>query len=269
MKEIAIRAAREGGRVLMQKFGTVLRIERKGLVNLVTEADKEAEEAIVGIIRQTFPRHAILAEEADYGESSGDYRWIIDPLDGTTNFAHAFPWFAVSIALEVEGQVMLGVVYNPVTQEMYFAQRGGGAFLNDIQIRVSAVRRLEDSLVATGFPYDRKQSVVNNYDHFINFQQAAQACRRPGSASLDLACTAAGRFDGYWEMKLKPWDVAAGMLLVEEAGGRISDFDGRPCGVDSPEILASNGLVHEEMTAVLRQGRRPPKSVGGGGLHPR
>lgn len=259
MKEIALRAAREGGRILMQKFGTALRIEHKGAVDLVTEADREAEQAIVGIIRQTFPRHAILAEEADYGAGSAEYRWIIDPLDGTTNFAHAFPWFAVSIALEVEGTVVLGVVYNPANQELYFAEKGRGAYLNDIQIRVSTVSELDDSLLATGFPYDRKHDEVNNYDHFLHFQQAAQACRRAGVASLDLACTAAGRFDGYWEMKLKPWDVAAGKLLVEEAGGRVSDFDGGPCDIFGAEILASNNRIHKPMMDLLRLGRRPAR----------
>ncbi|MDO3376983.1 inositol monophosphatase family protein [Geoalkalibacter halelectricus] len=257
MKEIALRAAREGGRVLLQKFGTTLRIERKSAVDLVTDADREAEETIVGVIRHTFPRHAILAEEADYGEKEGHYRWIIDPLDGTTNYAHAFPWFAVSIALEVEGEVVLGVVYNPAHQELFYAERGKGAFLNDVQIRVSSIGTLEESLVVTGFPYDRKHSDANNYDHFVNFQQAAQACRRVGSAALDLAYTAAGRFDGYWEMKLNPWDLAAGKLLVEEAGGRVTDFAGAPCDIFGDEILASNGLIHGPMQDLLARGRRP------------
>lgn len=260
MKEIALRAAREGGKILLQKFGTALHIDRKGAGDLVTDADREAEEAIVGVIRHTFPRHAILAEEADYGEKEGDYRWIIDPLDGTTNYAHAFPWFSVSIALEVAGEVVLGVVYNPAHQDLFYAEAGQGAYLNDVQIRVSATDALDESLVATGFPYDRKQCQANNYDHFINFQQAAQACRRVGSAALDLAYTAAGRFDGFWEMKLKPWDVAAGKLLVEEAGGRVSDFSGEPCDIFGCEILASNGLIHEPMKALLAKGRRPSRA---------
>jgi myo-inositol-1(or 4)-monophosphatase len=165
--------------------------------------------------------------------------------------------FAVSIALAVEGEVRMGVVYNPFHHELFFAEKGGGAYLNDVQIRVSSTARLDRALLATGFPYDRKTSKVNNYDHFINFQQAAQACRRAGAASLDLAYTAAGRLDGYWEMKLKPWDVAAGQLLVKEAGGRISDFDGRDFDIYGTECLASNGRFHAEMQAILSHGRRP------------
>jgi len=257
MKRIAIHAAHAGGRILLQKFGTALTIRHKGEVDLVTEADREAEEAIIAVLRGTFPRHDILAEEGDYGGGGSSHRWIIDPLDGTTNYAHGFPWFAVSIALEVEGEVCLGVVYNPFHRELFFAEKGRGAFLNDIQLRVSATPRLDRSLLATGFPYDRKRSPVNNYDHFVNFQQAAQACRRAGAASLDLAYTAAGRLDGYWEMKLKPWDVAAGQLLVQEAGGRVSDFDGGRFDIYGAECLASNSLVHAEMLTVLAGGRRP------------
>jgi myo-inositol-1(or 4)-monophosphatase len=257
MKKIALAAAIEGGRVLMQKFGSALEISHKGEVDLVTEADRAAEETIVSVIRDTFPRHDILAEEADYGHSDSTYRWIIDPLDGTTNYAHGFPWFAVSIALEVEGEIRLGVVYNPFHHELFFAERGEGAYLNEVQIMVSKTARLDRALLATGFPYDRKTSPVNNYDHFLNFQQEAQACRRAGAASLDLAYTAAGRLDGYWEMKLKPWDVAAGQLLVTEAGGQVSDFNGRPLDINGQECLASNGLIHETMMTVLSRGLRP------------
>lgn len=257
MKKIAIEAAHAGGRVLMQKFGTTMQIMHKGEVDLVTEADRAAEEAIVATIRGTFPRHDVLAEEADYGHCESTYRWIIDPLDGTTNYAHGFPWFAVSIALEVAGEIRLGVIYNPFHHELFVAEKGGGAFLNDVQLRVSSTARLDRAMLATGFPYDRKTSPVNNYDHFVNFQQAAQACRRAGAASLDLAYVAAGRLDGYWEMKLKPWDVAAGQLLVTEAGGRATDFNGYPLDIDGREYLASNGLIHESMMAVLKQGNRP------------
>ncbi len=257
MRDIAISAARQGGRILMRKFGRTLTVLHKGEVDLVTDADRAAEEAIVSVLRGTFPRHDILAEEKDYGRCQSTYRWIIDPLDGTTNFAHGFPWFAVSIALEVEGEVRLGVVYNPFHRELFVAEKGQGAFLNDVQLRVSACGDLGEALVATGFPYDRKHSPVNNYDHFVNFQQSAQACRRAGAASLDLAYVAAGRLDGYWEMKLKPWDVAAGKLLVEEAGGGVSDFDGNPFDIYGRECLASNGLIHGRMVEVLKAGRRP------------
>jgi myo-inositol-1(or 4)-monophosphatase len=257
MKQIALQAALEGGRVLMHKFGSSLSVVQKGEIDLQTDADRAAEEAIVSVIRGTFPRHDILAEEKDYSNVGSSYRWIIDPLDGTTNFAHAFPWFAVSIALEVDGEIVLGTVYNPISHEMFFAEKGKGAFLNEIELRVSKTDRLNRALLATGFPYDRKESRVNNYDHFINFQQRAQACRRPGAASLDLVYTAAGRLDGYWEMKLNPWDVAAGKLIVEEAGGKTTDFSGRPMDIFGQEYLASNGLIHQAMIDVLNLGLKP------------
>jgi myo-inositol-1(or 4)-monophosphatase len=257
MKSIGIQAALAGGQVLSRRFGGVLEIRHKGEVDLVTDADREAEQAVVAVIHGTFPRHDILAEEADYGPRRSEYRWIIDPLDGTTNFAHGFPWFAVSVALEIGGEVVLGVVYNPVHGELFVAERGRGAFLNDIQMRVSRTKRLEEAMLATGFPYDRKVSPANNYDHFIHFQQRAQACRRVGAASLDLAYTAAGRIDGFWEMKLQPWDVAAGQLLVTEAGGRVSAFDGREISSLGRECLASNGQIHQAMVEVLGQGREP------------
>ncbi len=257
MKEIAIHAAHAGGSILKQKFGGALEIRHKGAIDLVTDADRAAEDAIVASIRSTFPRHDILAEEADHGRRDSSYCWIIDPLDGTTNFAHGFPWFAVSIALQVEGEVVLGVVYNPLLEELFVAEKGQGAFLNGSALRVSTIDRLDQALLATGFAYDHKENPVNNYDHFLHFQQAAQACRRAGVASLDLACTAAGRYDGFWEMKLKPWDVAAGQLLVTEAGGIVSDFSGGPFELSGPEYLASNGRLHAAMQEVLSHGRRP------------
>jgi len=257
MREIALQAAEAGGKVLLEKFGQTLQVRHKGDVDLVTDADQAAEDAIVSTIRAVFPRHDILAEEGDYGTQGSEYQWIIDPLDGTTNFAHGLPWWAVSIALSVAGEVVLGVVFNPRMGEMFVAVRGEGARLNDRPIHVSTTEKLGQALLATGFPYDRKQSPVNNYDHFVAFQQEAQACRRPGAASLDLVYTACGRFDGYWEMKLKPWDVAAGQLLVKEAGGQVSDFAGAPVDIHGAEILASNGLLHPPMQAVLARGKRP------------
>jgi len=257
MRGIALQAAEVGGTVLLEKFGTALQIRHKGDIDLVTDADLAAEAAIVQELRRTFPRHDILAEEGDYGSRSSSYQWIIDPLDGTTNFAHGLPWWAVSIALEVAGEVILGVVYNPVMGEMFVAEKGQGAWLNERPIRVSPTASLDQALLATGFPYDRKTSAANNYDHFVAFQQAAQACRRPGAASLDLVYTACGRFDGYWEMKLKPWDVAAGQLIVSEAGGRGSDFSGAGLDIHGAEILASNGLLHQPMLDILACGNRP------------
>ncbi len=257
VKQVGLEAAAAAGDVLARMFGGPLDIRHKGEVDLVTEADRAAEEAAVRVIRRSFPGHGILAEEGDYGTGDSGCRWILDPLDGTTNFAHGFPWFAVSLAYEEEGEVRFGVVLHPLFKELFRAERGGGAFLNDRPLRVSATSRLDQALLATGFPYDRKKSRANNYDHFVRFQQAAQACRRPGAAALDLACTAAGRFDGYWEMKLKPWDLAAGTLLVEEAGGRVTDFGGDPCRLDGAEVLASNGLLHGAMVDLLRLGERP------------
>jgi myo-inositol-1(or 4)-monophosphatase len=257
MKELIIKAARDAGTLLMENFERGIRVEFKGKYDLVTEADRQSEALIVSLIRERFPGHDILAEEADYGNLSSDYRWIVDPLDGTTNFAHGFPWFAVSIALEVRGELTLGVVYNPYVGEFYLAERGQGAFLNERRLKVSETRLLERALLATGFAYDHKSCKANNYDYFTRFQREAQACRRPGVASLDLASVAAGRFDGFWEMKLKPWDLAAGILLVEESGGRVSDFDGNPMTLDSLECLASNVLIHEEMQRILQPGCRP------------
>lgn len=257
MMETALAAARAGGTVLRSKFGTRLHIEEKSAKDLVTEADREAEKAIVDTILDRFPDHNILAEEGIYPQTASPYRWIIDPLDGTTNFSHNFPWFAVSIALEHAGEIILGIVYQPYYEELFVAIKGQGTTLNGRPLQVSSTALLERSLLATGFAPASSTSPVNNFDHFLRFQEMAQACRRPGAASLDLACVAAGRFDGFWEMKLKPWDTAAGMLLVTEAGGRVSNFDGAPFSPDQVECLASNGLIHDVMISVLQQGARP------------
>ena len=251
MRETLLLAAETAGRILMEKFETGVTVAYKGAIDLVTEADLASEQAIVAILRERHPNHDILAEEGDYGNTGSDQRWIIDPLDGTTNFAHGFPWFAVSIALEVRGELWLGAVFNPHNRELFVAERGKGATLNGRPLRVSTTAELERALLATGFAYDHKVNPANNYRHFEAFQRAAQAVRRAGVASLDLACVAAGRFDGFWELKLKPWDVAAGVLLVEEAGGRVSDYAGLPMPLDQGEILASNGRLHAGMQALL------------------
>jgi myo-inositol-1(or 4)-monophosphatase len=257
MNDLIKNAASEAGKLLIDKFEQGLQIEFKGDYDLVTEADRQSEDLIVAMIRDQYPDHDILAEEGSYQAQKSDYRWIIDPLDGTTNYAHGFPWFAVSIALEIQGELTLGVVYNPYTHEFYYAEKGSGAYLNDRPIKASETDRLDRALLATGFAYDHKVCKANNYDHFFRFQKEAQACRRPGVASLDLASVAAGRFDGFWELKLKPWDLAAGILLVRESGGHVTDFDGRLMQLDSQECLASNGFLHDQMTLILRQGCRP------------
>jgi myo-inositol-1(or 4)-monophosphatase len=252
MRETLLLAVEAGGRVLMEKYASGVTVAYKGAIDLVTEADLAAEQAIVAVLRGRHPEYDILAEEGSCGRHGADQRWIVDPLDGTTNFAHGFPWFAVSIALEVAGTLVLGAVSNPHNGELYVAERGRGATLNGRPLRVSTTSALERALLATGFAYDHKHCRDNNYAQFERFQREAQAVRRAGVASLDLACVAAGRFDGFWELKLKPWDVAAGVLLVEEAGGRVSDYSGAPMPLERGEILASNGLLHEAMRQVLQ-----------------
>jgi myo-inositol-1(or 4)-monophosphatase len=248
--EAATEIAREAGQLLMARFRDDFRITHKGEINLVTEVDLEAEELIVSRLRRRFPDHSILAEEKGASERRTCH-WIIDPLDGTTNFAHGFPVFAVSMGLEVEGELQCGVVYNPNLNEMFTGLRAMGAFLNGHPIRVSATDDLGASLLATGFPYDIRTSDKNNLKNFASFSLRAQAIRRAGSAALDLAYVAAGRFDGFWELKLQPWDCAAGYVLVREAGGMVTGFRGEPPSIYGGECLASNGRVHEQMLAVL------------------
>jgi myo-inositol-1(or 4)-monophosphatase len=248
----AIRAARAAGQIQRDGLGAEHDIEFKGETDLVTEVDKSCEELIVRTIRELFPDHDILAEENDYLVGGAACKWIIDPLDGTTNYAHGFPWFCVSIALEIEGIVRLGVIYQPMLDELFTAVMGEGAFVNGRQLHVSNRQPLINCLLATGFPYDRTWDNENNFDNFINFQMAARAVRRAGAAALDLAYVAAGRLDGYWECKLKPWDVAAGQLIVAEAGGRVTSHAGEPYSVYDHRILASNGLIHDAMTSLLK-----------------
>lgn len=251
----AIQTARDAGRVLAEKFGRVT-VRHKGDIDLVTDADLAAERLIVERVRSHYPRHAILAEEAGeiiaIGGQQADYKWIVDPLDGTTNYAHGYPVFCVSIALEHEGQIVVGVVYDPLRDEMFAAARGEGATLNGRRMRVSDVGELNRALVCTGFPYDVR-SRTEFARHFANFIMSAQSVRRDGAAALDLAYVAAGRFDGFWEEGLRPWDVAAGALLIEEAGGRVTRYDGSPFRVYNPPVIASNGLVHEAMMEVLHR----------------
>jgi len=252
----AIQTARDAGRVLAKRFGRTLEITNKSELDLVTESDLASERLIIDRIKSHYPRHAILAEESGASEPAdrekhSDWRWIIDPLDGTTNYAHGYPCFCVSIGLENKGRRELGVVYDPIRDEMFTAERGQGAALNGRRIHVSSTPTLASALVCTGFPYDvRERSEFAR--HFANFIMAAQGVRRDGAAALDLAYVAAGRFDGFWEEGLKPWDVAAGALIIEEAGGRVSNYSGEPIDIYSPPIMASNGLVHEEMMRVLK-----------------
>ncbi len=253
--ELAVRVARKAGQVLQQRLGRAKRIDYKGVVNLVTEMDFLSEKIIVSEIRKQYPDHGFLAEEKAREQTASPYRWVIDPLDGTTNYAHGYPVYAVSIALESRGEIILGVVYDPSRDEVFAAQKGKGARLNGRRIVVSSVPALSRSLLTTGFPYDLRDNPVNNFDHFQNFSYRVHAVRRSGSAALDLCYVAAGRFDGFWEMKLGPWDLAAGSLMVREAGGRVSDFRGQPLALDGSYVVASNGRIHGEMIKVLKKGQ--------------
>lgn len=256
MLNFAIQAARDAGRILSERYGrAALQVTNKGDIDLVTEADLAAERLIVERIKSYYPRHSILAEEAGevetVGNQNAEYKWIIDPLDGTTNYAHGYPVFCVSIALEYEGAVVLGVVYDPLRDELFAAERGEGATLNGRRVRVSETEDLNRALVCTGFPYDvRERSQFVR--HFANFIMHAQSVRRDGAAALDLAYVACGRFDAFWEEGLRPWDVAAGVLLIEEAGGRVSHYDDSDFDIYTPPIAASNGLLHEAMLNVLK-----------------
>lgn len=254
MLNFAIQTARDAGRVLAEKFGRALQVTHKGDIDLVTEADLAAERLIVERVRSYHPRHAVLAEEAGdvlaVGGADSEYKWVIDPLDGTTNYAHGYPCFCVSVALEHKGRVVLGVVHDPLRDETFAAERGAGATLNGRPVRVSGVSELNRALLCTGFPYDVRErgDFARNFHNFI---MVAQGVRRDGSAALDLAYVAAGRFEGFWEEGLRPWDVAAGVLLVEEAGGRVTHYDGTPFDIYRPPIAATNGLLHDAVLAVL------------------
>lgn len=250
-REFIEAAAREAGTLLRERVGDRHDVHYKGEINLVTEVDRLSEDLIVKKIRNAFPDHGILAEESPEMVNHSDFRWIIDPIDGTTNYSHGYPVFSVSIALEAKGAILLAAVYNPMLDEMFTAERGRGAFLNGRRLKVSRTADLSRSLLATGFPYDIREDGNNNINYFLSMILHAQAVRRAGSAALDLAYLAAGRFDGFWELKLRPWDVAAGWLLVEEAGGLVTDLNGNPFNFHSPHILASNSLIHTEMARIL------------------
>jgi len=246
-------AANAAGKILLGRFGHVDHIVKKGDIDLVTEADIQAEKSILDIIGQSFPEDHILSEEkGSHGEDSRR-TWLIDPLDGTTNYAHGFPFFATSIALEIDREVVLGIVYNPYTREFFEATKGRGAYLNGHPIEVSTTAALSDALLGTGFPYDFHERPEAVMDRFTRMIIKAQGVRRPGSAAIDLCYVAAGRLDGFWEEGLKPWDTAAGMIIVEEAGGRITTFEGAPYSPYSKSIVAGNPLIHRAMLEILKE----------------
>ena len=235
----------------MKYLGKIKSIDYKGEINLVTEADRRSEEVILSIIKDNYPDHRILAEETGESGNSSPFKWIIDPLDGTINYAHGYPCFCVSLAIEYEKEVIYGAVYDPVKDELFTAEKGKGAFLNGKEIKTSSTKQLDQSLLCTGFPYDVRDDMDSNMINFRTFLMKAQAVRRDGSAALDLCHTAAGRFDGFWEQKLFPWDVAAGGLLVTEAGGKLSNFKGENFSIYDNEIVASNGIIHDQMVEAL------------------
>jgi len=247
--------ARDAGAVLREGHGRTHRPERKGRIDLVTEYDRRAERVVIEGLARRYPGHAVLAEEsgASAPKPGGDtgspsVRWIVDPLDGTTNYAHNYPFFCVSIAAEVEGVLAAGAVYDPVRDEMFSAAAGAGATLNGAALEVSDIDRVEDALLVTGFPYEHPERSLPLFEAFL---VRAQAVRRDGSAALNLCYLAAGRFDGFWEDDLSPWDMAAGVLIVREAGGRVTSYEGGEFRLERPEILASNGRIHEEMKGLL------------------
>ncbi len=252
----SVRLAQSAGLFLTEKFRSDFSIgfkgaSRKGETDLVTEVDRGSQDLIEREIRKRYPDHGILAEEDLNLKGDSDFAWIVDPLDGTTNFVHGFPVFSVSIAVTFQSETICGVVFNPVSGELFQGIRGGGATLNNVPIRVSNTELLGRSLLGTGFPYDIRRTTRTNLDHFSRFAVRTQGIRRCGSAALDLCCVAAGRLDGFWELNLKPWDVTAGALIVREAGGRTSDFSSGPLGLNTEETLASNGLIHTQMLNVL------------------
>jgi myo-inositol-1(or 4)-monophosphatase len=245
------------GKILREGYGKEFKVERKGEIDLVTEIDKRSEDYLVRAIQRRFPEHQIITEERGHIQGDDNRIWYIDPLDGTINYAHGVPIFSVTIAFAVHGKVNIGGVYDPMQDEYFFATRGGGAYLNGRRLMVSDVTSLDKSLLVTGFPYDVQINPENNLNHYVNFTKKSRGVRRLGSAAIDLAYVAAGRFDGYWEISIGAWDIAAGSLIVEEARGEVTDVRGGPDYLSpSPSILATNAKIHQEMLAVLG-GNRP------------
>jgi len=257
LTQIAIQAARQGGAILLDYAQKGFQIHKKEqAINLVTEADLRSEEAIIQTIRQAFPEHQILSEEQGLQKSpTHPIKWIVDPLDGTTNFAHGFPMYNVSIGVEYEGICILGVVYDPTRNELFLAQTGKGATLNGTPIHVSATPKLNEALLVTGFAYDVHTAKDNNLKEFCAFTLRARGMRRTGTAAIDLCYIASGRFDGFWELQLNPWDTAAGKVILEEAGGRVTNYAGEPYSIYGSTLIATNGIIHQEMIEVLRSCR--------------
>jgi myo-inositol-1(or 4)-monophosphatase len=264
-RRVAVDAARAAGQLLHRALSSTRQVSFKGTpTNLVTEMDARAEQLVVEALLAAFPDDGILAEEGSAQAGRSGRRWIIDPLDGTTNYTHGVPMFCVGIGLEQDGRIVLGVVYDPSRDELYVGERGAGACLNDVRLAVTTTDALGASLLATGFPYNIRETTDTNLPQYCAFAVRARAVRRFGSALLDLAYVAAGRLDGFWELSLSPWDVAAGAILVEEAGGRVTDLTGRPLDIERPSLVASNGHIHDQILAVLEQTKPHPLGPRGG-----
>ncbi len=255
IERAALRAARAAGRVHLNRLRRITVTPKSNTLDLVTEADREAEEAVIEVLQRTFPTHSVLAEESGPTEHISDHRWIIDPLDGTTNFTHGFPQFCVSIAYERRGRLRTAVIFDALKKECFVALRGMGARLNGRPIHVSDVATLSSALLASGFPYDRRQRPRFYLAFWEAFMMRCQGVRRVGSAALDLAYVACGRLDGFWEFGLNPWDVAAGALLVQEAGGRVTNMDGSAFDMNAGQIVAANGLIHPQLLQTIAQMR--------------
>ncbi|MCC7431044.1 inositol monophosphatase [bacterium] len=257
IREVCVEASLSAGEVIRESYGKVKQIDFKGEIDIVTEVDKASEKIIVEKIRDNFPNHSILAEESGLFEQKSSVKWIIDPLDGTTNFSHGYKCFCVSIAVEIDGEIVVGAVYNPMADELFTAKKFEGAFLNGEKISVSKTLKTKQSLLCTGFSYNFNDKIFSeNIEMFKKFSNLCQAVRRDGSAALDLCYVACGRFDGFWEADLKPWDLAAGSLIVSEAGGKLSDYSGNTFSAYGKEILAGNPIIFLEMLEVLSNFRR-------------
>lgn len=256
LKETLLTAALESGEILKQYFGKEFEIESKEIIsNLVTEVDKKSESKIIEIIKSEFPDHNILSEEIGAINTQNNTKWIIDPIDGTINYAHSIPLCCVSIGVEINGVIEMGIVYNPFSGEKFFAEKNVGGFLNDKPIKVSKENNLLKSLLVTGFPYDTSGNPNKPVEVFAKFVNGDIPIRRLGSAALDLCWTACGRFDGFWEYNLNPWDTAAGSLILREAGGKITNFEGKEYSVYEKEILGTNGFIHDDMLKVISEVR--------------
>src|SRR5262245_33784349 len=252
---VASEAVLKAGAIQKARYGKAHDIQMKGEIDLVTEVDRACEDLVLSTIRSRFPDHDIVTEEQHLERRGSSHVWFVDPLDGTTNYAHGYPFFCCSVGLAVDGRVTAGAVYDPLREELFSGYRGGGSYVNGQPLRVSKATELLRSLLATGFPYDLREDLPTKLRLFNRFMGEARGIRRDGAAALDLCYVAAGRFDGFWEERLHPWDMVAGSVILEEAGGRVTRFDGSPTGLVADELVASNGGLHPAMLAVLRADR--------------